>query len=138
MNRLMLDTSSYSAFKRGHPGAIHAIQAAARLLVPSIALGELLAGFEIGSRREANRRELEEFLESPRVVRVSIGPATAERYAVILASLRKAGRPIPTNDLWIAACSMEQAAELLTLDAHYLHVSQILVRHLPSESEAEH
>jgi tRNA(fMet)-specific endonuclease VapC len=63
---------------------------------------------------------------------VPITMETAERYAHIYAYLRKNGRPIPTNDLWIAASAMEHSAELLTYDAHFLHVVQVLVTYINS------
>lgn len=128
MSILMLDTSGYSAFKRGHQEAIAALRQAPSILLPSIVLGELLAGFEVGGRRLENRRELSEFQRSPRVRTVQITGETAERYAHIYAHLRAIGRPVPTNDLWIAASAMEHGAELLTTDRHFLDVPQILVR----------
>jgi tRNA(fMet)-specific endonuclease VapC len=128
VSTLMLDTSAYSAFKRGHPEAIDALRQASSILMPSIVLGELLAGFEVGGRREENRRELVEFQHSPRVRIVQITEDTAERYARIYAHLRTAGRPVPTNDLWIAASAMEHGAELLTTDRHFLDVPQVVVR----------
>jgi len=127
MNRLTLDTSAYSAFKRGHTGVVRHIRRAEEILLPSIVLGELLGGFEAGQRSRRNRDELDLFRESPRVRLVSIGEATAERYAVIYASLRAMGQPIPTNDLWIAASAMEHGTELVTLDRDFTHVAQILV-----------
>jgi tRNA(fMet)-specific endonuclease VapC len=45
--------------------------------------------------------------------------ATADLYALVYAALRRKGQPIPTNDLWIAASSLEHGAALLTLDAHF-------------------
>lgn len=126
--RLILDTSAYSAFKRNHPGVFVAIRRADEILLPSTVHGELLAGFETGSRTEENRASLHEFLKSPRVKLVPAGMETAERYARIYAYLRSQGRPIPTNDLWIAASAMEHSAELLTFDEHFKHVAQIIVR----------
>lgn len=131
MTPLVVDASAYSAFKRGHAGALDAFRTAPTILVPTIVLGELLGGFEAGLRREANRSQLDAFLDSSRVHIVSIGAATAERYAVVYAHLRAAKQLIPTNDLWIAASAMEHAAELLTLDRHFQRVPQILVRYLP-------
>ena len=127
MSRLTLDTSAYSAFKRGHTEVVRHIRRAEEILLPSIVLGELLGGFEAGQRSRRNRDELDLFRESPRVRLVSIGEATAERYAVIYASLRAMGQPIPTNDLWIAASAMEHGTELVTLDRDFTHVAQILV-----------
>jgi tRNA(fMet)-specific endonuclease VapC len=130
MTPLMLDTSAYVAFKKGHRDALMALRQAEKILLPTIVLGELLAGFEAGSRRQKNRLGLEEFQKSPRVSVVPVTTETAERYAHIYAYLRKNGRPIPTNDLWIAASAMEHSAELLTYDAHFLSVVQVLVTYI--------
>ncbi|MCD4739537.1 MAG: type II toxin-antitoxin system VapC family toxin [Anaerolineae bacterium] len=128
MISLMLDTSAYTAFKLGDSTVLEAIQKSPKILIPLIVFGELLAGFEAGSRREQNRQELTSFLQSPRVRLVPVIADTAERYALIYAYLRQKGRPIPTNDLWIAASAMEHSAELLTADGHFLHVPQIITR----------
>ncbi len=127
MIRLTLDTSAYSAFKRGHAGVVAHLRRAEEILLPAIVLGELLGGFEAGQQSRRNRDELNLFRDSPRVRLVSIGEATAERYAVIYAALRSKGQPIPTNDLWIAASTMEHGTELVTLDRDFTHVPQILV-----------
>lgn len=70
-------------------------------------LGELRAGFLQGTRLTENLSELAQFLASPRVLVVPMDEETAERYAVILDSLRRADTPIPTNDIWIAASTMQ-------------------------------
>lgn len=127
MSRLTLDTSAYSAFKRNHPDVVQRLRRAREILVPTIVFGELLGGFEASGRARRNREELRLFLESPRVRLASITGETAERYAVIYASLRASGNPIPTNDLWIAASTMEHGTELVTLDRDFRHVAQILV-----------
>ncbi|MCP4416968.1 MAG: type II toxin-antitoxin system VapC family toxin [Chloroflexi bacterium] len=130
MSSLILDTSAYSAFKRGNSDAVALLRKTPEILVPIIVLGELWSGFEFGSKREANRHELDAFLNSPRVSVVQVTLETAVRYAVIYSFLRRNGRPIPTNDLWIAAMTMEHGATLLTADAHFLRLPQILVSHL--------
>jgi predicted nucleic acid-binding protein len=129
VSRLTLDTSAYSAFKRGHGGVVAHLRRAEEILVPTIVLGELLGGFEAGRQPRRNREELALFRESPRVRLVSIGEATAERYAAIYAALRARGQPIPTNDVWIAASTMEHGTELVTLDRDFTHIPQILVAH---------
>lgn len=129
---VLLDTSAYSAFKRGSQAILSALRRPRDVLVPSTVVGELLAGFARGSRREQNERDLDAFLSRARVREVHITHATAERYAAIHAALREAGTPIPTNDVWIAAAAMEHGAELLTFDRHFVSVAQILVRCFPS------
>lgn len=130
MSALMLDTSAYAAFKLGREDALAAVRSRERIVLPSIVLGELLGGFANGRHEERNRAELDELLSSPRVSVIAIGRDTAERYAVIYSFLRRAGAPVPTNDLWIAAAAMEHGAQLLTADAHFLKIPQIIVRRL--------
>ncbi len=128
MSRLLLDTSAYASFMRGHPATVDAIREADELFLNAIALGEMLAGFMSGERRTKNENELARFIESPRVSLIDVNEDTAERYAVIFAALRAAGTPIPTNDLWIAASAMQYGLHVLTLDAHFTKIPQILTQ----------
>ncbi|MCP3961549.1 MAG: type II toxin-antitoxin system VapC family toxin [bacterium] len=125
MSPTFLDTSAYSAFKRGHDDIRRRIQTASRILVNPVVLGELRAGFLKGTLLDKNLTELSDFLAAPRVRVVAIDEETAERYAVILRSLQKAGQPIPTNDVWIAASAMQHGARLLTIDHHFERVQQV-------------
>ncbi len=129
LNEVLLDTSGYSAFLRGHDGVGEAVRGADLLCVNPVIVGELIEGFERSARREKNFGELRTFLASPRVDVVDIDVETARRYAVIVGALRKAGTPIPTNDLWIAASAMQHGLRVVTTDAHFLRVPQILVDH---------
>ncbi len=123
--RICLDTSAYSAYFRGHPGIGSLIQRAREIFLTPIVLGELLGGFRSGGRLAENRALLEEFLASPRARVAAIDAETAERYAEILAHLRREGRPIPTNDLWIAATAMQHGLRLVTTDGHFGRVPQV-------------
>jgi predicted nucleic acid-binding protein len=126
VNRILLDTSAYASFMRGHPQVVGVIAEADEIYVSATILGEILAGFVAGSRSAQNRSGLARFLDSPRVRLVDVDEETSERYAVISGSLREAGTPIPTNDMWIAASAMQHGVRLLTLDAHFTRVPQIL------------
>ena len=123
----LLDTSAYSAYLRGHDELKSRLQQLDRIVVTPIVLGELNAGFRSGSHRKKNEAELRRFLASPRVEVVPVDAETAERYGAIVYALRIAGTPIPTNDLWIAASAMQHGIRVLTTDAHYNRVAQILV-----------
>ncbi len=129
MSRILLDASAYSMLRRGHAAIQSVVQGAARIHVSPVMLGELWAGFRKGTRTEENARMLRRFLKSPRVEVIPITAETAECYAHILDSLRRAGTPIGVNDLWIAAGAMEHGLEVLTADAHYRVVPQIRVQH---------
>ena len=128
MNQLLLDTSAYAAFMCSHAAVVAALAEADEIYLNAIVLGEMLAGFLAGDRRDKNRKELARFLQSPRVNLIDVDEETSERYAVIFATLRTAGTPIPTNDLWIAASAMQYGLRVLTLDAHFTRVPQILTR----------
>lgn len=125
--RLLLDTSAYAAFLKGHAEIKRMLQQADEIFVNAIVLGELAAGFQKGKYRKKNESELREFLASDRVSVLPLDEETAERYAVILNSLWKAGTPIPTNDIWIASSAMQHGIRLVTTDQHYLSVPQIIV-----------
>jgi predicted nucleic acid-binding protein len=127
----MLDTSAYAAFMRGHDGIRFVLQRAENICVNPVILGELLSGFMRGKRERKNLEELRLFLSSPRVQVLQIDEDTPPRYAVIVNSLRNAGTPIPTNDIWIAASAMQHGLRVLTTDAHYLKVEHVLVEHFP-------
>lgn len=127
---LLLDTSAYSAAKRGHPGAVAAVRRADRLILTPVVLGELHAGFRLGKHARRNESELDAFLASPRVTVVDVDTETARRYAIIYQGLREAGTPIPTNDIWIAASAMQHGCAVVTADRHFANVPQILVEML--------
>lgn len=128
MRRILLDTSGYSAFMRGDEAARLLVRSADEISVTSVVLGELLSGFLQGSRELKNRAELQRFLSSERVRVMPVDDETAERYAVILRDLRREGTPVPTNDIWIAASAMQHGLVLVTRDAHYESISQVIVK----------
>jgi len=115
----MLDTNAYTALFRGHDGVASRVRRAEQVLVSAVVAGELLFGFRNGSRYDANRQELEDFLSSPYVTLLPVTLVTADRFGRIAASLRRKGRPLPVNDIWIAAHAMETGADLLSFDRHF-------------------
>jgi predicted nucleic acid-binding protein len=127
MNEAALDTSAYSALLQGHPAVRDAMQTLDRVVMSPIVLGELRSGFLGGNRPRENLRELEQFLSEPKVEIVPLAAGTAERFAVIVDALRRSGRPLPSNDIWIAASAMEHGLKVLTLDKHFLTIQQIVV-----------
>jgi tRNA(fMet)-specific endonuclease VapC len=126
---VLLDTSGYSAFKRGHAGVVDLLRTATLIGLNAVVLAELLSGFAGGAREERNRQELRQFLASPRVRVLDIAAETAERFAIVHQALRRAGTPIPTHDMWIAASAMEHGLRVLTTDAHFGAVPLLLVEY---------
>lgn len=93
--------------------------------MPSIVLGELWIGFRLGGRLEQNERELREFLVNPVVEQLIVDRDVARIYADIVVDLRKAGTPLPTNDIWIAAVAARAGATVLTYDAHFGAIARV-------------
>jgi tRNA(fMet)-specific endonuclease VapC len=91
--------------------------------VPAIVLGELHGAFEFGARARVNRLTLAQFLAEPFVTIAPANVDVARRYGKVHAALRRAGRPIPVNDMWIAATAMASGACLLTFDRDFTHVA---------------
>jgi tRNA(fMet)-specific endonuclease VapC len=129
MIRFLLDTSAYSAFMRRDPDVVQLFESAESLYLNPVVLAEVRAGFLLGTRREKNERALREFLQSSRVTVLPIDDETADRWAIIAVSLRKAGTPISSNDIWIAASAMQHGLPILTSDADFQKVPQVMVRH---------
>jgi tRNA(fMet)-specific endonuclease VapC len=123
---ILLDTSAYVGFKVGVNEVVQIVTAAERILFSPVVLGELMFGFRNGARFAENMVELEKFLRHDAVELIQIGKTTADRYSRIAAYLRQQGTPIPTNDIWIAAQTMECGAELITSDRHFEKVSGLV------------
>lgn len=123
VDRLVLDTSAYSHFRAGHLQVLEALARAERVLLPVTVLGELEAAFESGSRARENRRVLEDFLEEPFVDLLPITAAVARQYGRVFAALRRSGTPIPVNDIWIAATTIDCGGTLLTFDRDFARVA---------------
>jgi len=124
-DRLVLDTSAYSHLRTGHDQVFDQVANAAVVVMPVVVLGELEAGFELGRRTRENRRMLAEFLDEPFVSVMGVTATTVRYYARTFASLRRAGTPIPINDVWIAAATMECNGHLLTFDRDYRRVTNL-------------
>lgn len=126
----LLDTDAYSHLRRGHRQLAGLFRASTRIFFSTVVAGELLYGFRHGDRFDENVEELESFLRSPLVEVVPVSMRTSDRYSRVAAALRAKGRPIPTNDIWIAAHAMETGSELLSFDRHYERIDGLVWRRL--------
>jgi predicted nucleic acid-binding protein len=110
---------------RGEPGVVELVDQADWIGISSIALGELHSGFLAGRHTERNEQELGRFLQHPVVEELAVDHDVARIYAEIVVALRKSGRPLPTNDIWIAASAARAGATLLAYDYHFAAVERI-------------
>lgn len=128
LSRVLLDTSAYAAFLRGHSGVKTALQDASAIFLNAIVLGELRSGFLKGGRPKENQALLGQFLASSRCAELAIDEESSERYAVIHDYLRRQGTPVSPNDLWIAASAAQHGLRILTLDGDFDRIPQVIVQ----------
>jgi tRNA(fMet)-specific endonuclease VapC len=114
---LILDTNGLSALADGDVKLEPLLRQAPDIAVPVIVLGEYKYGIRQSRNRARYERWLAEVVASSRVLLVD--EVTAERYAEIRGELKLAGRPIPGNDLWIAALARQHELPVLSRDSHF-------------------
>lgn len=120
---MIVDTNALSAFADGSSLAIAALQAAGEASVPVIVLGEFRYGISQSRRHREYEAWLEQYLPAFRVLEVTA--ETAVEYAVLRSELRHLGKPIPANDVWIAALCRQHGLPLLSRDAHFDHIKRL-------------
>jgi tRNA(fMet)-specific endonuclease VapC len=119
---LLIDANRYVDMIRGDADVSARLNQATRVYLPLIVLGELLAGFATGMNRTSNEAKLRRFLNKPQTVLLLPNEQTAVFYAQVHQSLRQIGKPIPSNDMWIAAQAVQHDLPLDTRDGHFKHV----------------
>lgn len=128
--RILLDTNAYSALMRGSAAAAAAVRRAERVYLSSIVAGELMFGFRDGAFYARNRAQLESFLANRFVEFLAVTFDTADRFGLICAALKRKGKPIPSNDIWIAAHALEKGADLVSFDSHFEEIDGLAFVHL--------
>jgi predicted nucleic acid-binding protein len=128
--KAVLDTNAYCMCDLGNDTAIRILAEAQSIWLPSIVYGELHYGFRNGSRHRQNIMRLNRFIDEFQVTVIDVDTCVAEMFGDIFAELRKKGKPVPTNDIWIAACTMAVGGTLITGDKHFELINQIRVMFL--------
>lgn len=114
---MILDTNALSAAAEREPSALEVVARAERLEVPVIVLGEYRLGIAQSGYKAAYEKWLREWIAAVSVL--DVDDETTHFYAAIGLELKKKGRPIPTNDLWIAALCRQHSLPLLSRDGHF-------------------
>lgn len=127
MRNILIDTNIYVAFKRGNREVIDTLRHVDYIGIDICVLAELYSGFRIGASRQNNIRELEIFLNNSRVHIHTHDVQTADYYSLIFTTLKKKGRPVPTNDIWIAAAALQHGLALYTFDRHFHYIDGLMV-----------
>ena len=123
--RLALDTNRYTDLCRGNVSVVETVELADEVRLPFIVLGELRAGFAVGSQGPRNEAVLRRFLLKPGVSVLYADEQTTHHYAGIDRQLRKQGTPIPTNHMRIAALVLQHSLVLFARDTHFDALPQL-------------
>jgi tRNA(fMet)-specific endonuclease VapC len=120
---ILFDTNALTAWLRDADELFGVLSKDVRPAVPVIVLRELFYGIGKSSHAAENRLLLERALKGMRVIAPDF--RTAEIYGDVCLKLRMKGRPIPTNDMWIAAIALQHNLDLLTRDAHFQEIDAL-------------
>jgi tRNA(fMet)-specific endonuclease VapC len=123
--RYLLDTSILIALFADETAVKEKLAQASEVFIPSIAIGELYYGAWKSQRRQENIAQIDELVTGSTVL--NCNAETARWYGEIKNALRVKGRPIPENDLWIAAIALEHNLALATQDAHFGEIDNVRV-----------
>ncbi len=123
--RFSLDTNIIVARFANDKNVVARSGEAGAIFVPSIVLGELYFGAQKSGRVEANMQRVDDLAASEAIL--DCDAETARHYAIIKNQLRLKGKPIPENDMWIAAIALRHDLTLVTRDAHFGNVEELRI-----------
>ena len=125
VSKYLLDTNVAIALFADETVVKDRLKEAEEIFVPSIVLGELYYGAQKSKRVESNVRKIEEFADQSIVL--NCDARTARLYGEIKNELRQKGRPLPENDIWIAAMALQNDLILVARDIHFQEVENLKV-----------
>lgn len=118
----LLDTNIIIAFYSRDPIVLKKI-VEGKIYIPSIVIGELWFGAEKSIKKSTNQKQIETLAEQVTILPVT--EETSKHYGVIKNQLKQKGKPIPENDIWIAAIASEYDITLVTRDQHFANIDMI-------------
>jgi tRNA(fMet)-specific endonuclease VapC len=130
---LLLDTNAYAFLRKGQAELSDLVRKAQIISMSTIVLGELRYGFLYGTKAGQNEKDLLQFIGEPKVKVLDVTSETAEIFGILSATLRRKGRPIPSNDIWIAAHAFQTQSILVSFDAHFQEIENLRFRYLKSD-----
>ena len=121
--RLLLDTNIISDLNDNVPETLQVLASAEEVFTSVVVAGELFYGIENCTRRKENFSFYTDFFQTCAVLDITLD--TASIYGAIKTNLRQKGKPIPENDIWIAAIAIQNDLTLLTHDHHFNSVDRL-------------
>lgn len=125
MNGKLIDTNVIIRFFKGETELFSLFDNMEQLYVSSISVGELMYGAELSKKSDFNRENYFSFCEQIKILQPDL--EIAKMYGKIKSNLKAKGRPIPENDIWIAATALAADLELVTADSDFENVSGLCV-----------
>ena len=122
-SRILLDTNIISAWLKGETAIADKINQSLEVYIPIQVLGELYFGAQYSTQLELNLRNIQKLANNYTVLNTD--RETAIIYGVIKATLKKKGRPIPENDIWIASIAQQYQLILITRDKHFNEINSL-------------
>jgi tRNA(fMet)-specific endonuclease VapC len=123
--RILLDTNIVIAVFSGEESIQRYIEKANEIFIPVIVIGELYFGAYNSMNMERNIEKIDEFVANSTIL--SCDAYTAKIYGKIKGDLKKKGKPIPENDIWIAALADQYGLLLVTKDSHFKNIDDFSV-----------
>lgn len=120
---MILDTNGLSAVAEGESALEPILRQAAQIAIPVIVLGEYRYGISQSRSRKHYEQWLAKYLPTFRIL--DVDERTTLSYSAVRTELKKAGTPIPSNDVWIAALCRQHSLPLLSRDRHFDAVAGI-------------
>ena len=114
---MILDTNALSAIVDGRAEIRPYIEDAPFIAIPVVALGEYRFGVALSNRNALYRQWLLDHLHEYRMLPIT--EETTLHYADVRVELKRDGKPIPSNDIWIAALSRQHHMPVLSRDRHF-------------------
>lgn len=124
--RVALDTNRLVDLFRGDSELAARLGNCDEVRIPLVVLAEIKAGFYGGTEPRRNEKLLQELFAKPTVSLLMPTRETSEYYARLFVQLKRAGTPVPDNDLWIASLALENDLMLITRDRHFARIPQLL------------
>jgi tRNA(fMet)-specific endonuclease VapC len=119
----VVDTNVVIALFAGDPNIAAYLDKCSEVYLSVPVLGELCYGALNSSRVKDNMQRLQHFATSLIILNCDSGTAT--HFGQIKSGLRKKGRPIPDNDIWIAAIAQQHGLRVISRDSHFAEIDSL-------------
>jgi tRNA(fMet)-specific endonuclease VapC len=126
--KFILDSNVIIDFFRGNNNLLQLLETSKSVYVPAIVLGELIFGAQNSLNTAKHLSQVDDFISKISIL--NIDASTAIFYGKIKFQLKKDGKPIPENDIWIAAIAVQYKTELVTNDKHFKNIKSLKIKEI--------